>query len=162
MKKGITLFLSCLFMTITLFAQSNEKIIFDPATMWDGEKIEIDGNTYAVIEPDEYNTFIDVADVELKQIKQTFTAIAGAEENWDYNCVIVLKDVDLNDVVTIEQYGLPGTPAEKKIFGHSRQQPWNKVSKTKIVDKVQIYIQDGKAYQPQKGIKVYIGKIYSK
>ena len=34
---------------------------------------------YAVIEPDEYNTLIDVADVELKKIRQTFTAIDGAE-----------------------------------------------------------------------------------
>lgn len=160
--KKIILALTCLFMSVGIFAQNAEKVVFDPATMWDGEKIEIDGKVYAVIEPDEYNTFIDIADVELKKIRQTFTAIAGAEENWDYNCVIVLKDADLNDVVTIEQYGLPGTPAEKKIFGHSKQQPWNKVSKTKIVDKVQIYIQDGKAYKPQKGIKVYIGKIYSK
>ena len=51
---------------------------------------------------------------------------------------------------------------KRKFFGHSKQQPWNKVSKSKIVDKVQVYIQDGKAYKPQKGIKVYIGKIYSK
>ena len=136
-----------------------EIVLFDPAN-YDGEKIEIGGETFAKVTVDGYNTVISIDPIDCSACTK-FTAKLAAEEDKDiFNLSVGLKDAAYADVATVAMYGLKSSPADYVKEGFDGKTDWNKVSETKVISVIQPMVQDSTAgYAPQSGVVVYIGKI---
>ena len=136
-----------------------EIVLFDPAN-YDGEKIEIGGETFAKVTVDGYDTTFPISPAIDCSGVTTFKAkLCAPEANANFNLSVKIADKDNADISAIPLYGLVTEPKDCKA-GFSEKQSWNTVSETKLAAILQPMVQDSTAgYKEQSGVIVYIGKI---
>ena len=142
-------------------AQSGAKelVLFDPAT-YDGEKVEIGGEVFAKITPDQYNTTINIdPPLDCSSVSKFKAKLCAPEANAGLNLTIKIADKDNADISSIPLYGLVTEPTSCEV-GFSKKEEWNTVSETKLAAKVQPMVQEStEPYAAQSGVVVYVGKV---
>ena len=141
-------------------AQSGAKelVLFDPAT-YDGEKVEIDGEVFAKITVDGYNTTIDIGPLDCSSVSKFKAKLCAPEANADFNLTAKIADKDNADISSIPLNGLVTDPTPCEA-GFAKQESWNTVSETKLAAKLQPMVQDSTdGYAAQSGVVVYVGKV---
>lgn len=135
-----------------------ELVIFDPAT-YDGEKVEIGGETFAVLTVDGYNTTFEINPLDCSNVSKFKAKLCALEENANFNLTIKIADKDKADISSIPLYGLVKEPKLCEA-GFAKKESWNTVSETKLAAILQPMVQDSTAnYAAQSGVVVYVGKI---
>lgn len=135
-----------------------ELVIFDPAT-YDGEKVEIGGEKFAVFTVDGYKTTFEINPLDCSNVSKFKAKLCAPEENANFNLTIKIADKDNADISSIPLYGLVKEPKLCEA-GFAKQESWNTVSETKLAAILQPMVQDSTAdYAAQSGVVVYVGKI---
>lgn len=135
-----------------------EIVLFDPAN-YDGEKIEIGGETFAKVTVDGYNTHFPITAIDCSKYKKFTAKLAGAEDDAGLQLNVVIKDASFGDIATISMKPIAQEAKSYVKEGFDEKTNWNNVSETKIAANIQPMVQDTTAYQAQSGVVVYIGKI---
>ena len=172
MKKTSLIIVAMAMLIGSLFAAPKEKkppvVIFDPATTTvnAGEVVTIDGEKYLKITVDGYNTTFSIPAVDLNGYKNFICKAFTQEAVGNYNFTVKICDDDNSEpskgpgeISTPQYYGTPDAP--KQIVGEkAKQEPWNKLSNTKIASQIQLYVQDStKNYEAISDFTVYLGKV---
>lgn len=135
-----------------------ELVLFDP-TNYNGEVIEKDGEKYAKITVDGYNTTISITPVDCSEVTTFKVKMYAEEENANFNLTLGIKDSGYADISSPVLYGVGNIPKEATA-AFAEKTDWNTVSETKIAAVIQPMVQDNKNnYAAQSGVVVYIGKI---
>lgn len=135
-----------------------ELVIFDPET-YDGETVEIDGEVFAVITVDGYETKIEIDPLDCSSVSEFKAKLCAPEANANFNLTIKIADKDNADISSIPLYGLVKEPKLCEA-GFAKQESWNTLSETKLAAILQPMVQESKApYKEQSGVVVYVGKI---
>ena len=135
-----------------------ELVLFDPAT-YDGEKVEIDGEEFAVITVNGYKTTIEIDPLDCSSVSKFKAKLCAQEANANFNLTIKIADKDNADISSIPLYGLVKEPKLCEA-GFAKKESWNTVSETKLAAILQPMVQESKApYKEQSGVVVYVGKI---
>ena len=135
-----------------------ELVIFDPST-YDGEKVEIGGETFAVLTVDGYNTTFGINPLDCSNVSKFKAKLCALEENAKFNLTIKIADKDNADISSIPLYGLVKEPKICEA-GFAVKQDWNTVSETKLAEILQPMVQDSSDdYKAQSNVVVYVGKI---
>ena len=172
MKKTSLIIVAMAMLIGSLFAAPKEKkppvVIFDPATTTvdAGEVVTIDGEKYLKITVDGYNTMFGIPAVDLNGYKNFVCTAFTQEAVGNYNLTVKICDDDNSDsakgngeITTPQYFGTPDAP-KQIVAGKAQQQPWNKLSKSKIASNIQLYVQDStKNYEPISNFTVYLGKV---
>ena len=135
-----------------------EIVLFDPAN-YDGDTIEIDGEKFAKLTVDGYNTHFPITAIDCSKYKKFTAKLAGAEDDAGLQLNVVIKDASFGDIATISMKPIAKEAKSYVKEGFDEKTAWNTVSETKIAANIQPMVQDTTAYQPQSGVVVYIGKI---
>lgn len=144
------------------YVEYEDTILFDPEKDWKGETTEIDGETYAVVTVDGYDTVIDVNAVDCSKVSMFLVKCAAKEKNTNFNLKICIKDKDTADISS-PSYNQVDTSVKEISAGFDEKTDWNKISETKIAEKIQPMVQDSSNnYAEQSDVVVYIGKIVAK
>ena len=139
-------------------AKPTELVIFDPAT-YDGETEEIDGEVFAKITVDGYNTKIEIDPLDCSSVSKFKAKLCATEANANFNLTIKIADKDNADISSIPLYGLVKEPKLCEA-GFAKKESWNTVSETKLAAILQPMVQESKdPYKEQSGVVVYVGKI---
>ena len=139
-------------------AKPTELVIFDPAT-YDGETVEIDGEVFAVITVDGYNTRLEIDPLDCSSVSKFKAKLCSREAIDNFNLTIKIADKDNADISCISLYGLVKEPTPCEA-GFAKKESWNTVSETKLATILQPMVQESKApYAEQSGVVVYVGKI---
>ena len=139
-------------------AKPTELVIFDPAT-YDGETVNIDGEVFAVITVDGYNTKIEIDPLDCSSVSKFKAKLCAKEANANFNLTIKIADKDNADISSIPLYGLVKEPKLCEA-GFAKKESWNTVSETKLAAILQPMVQESKdPYKEQSGVVVYVGKI---
>ena len=137
---------------------SNELVIFDPAK-YTGEKIQIDGETFAVFNVDGYNTTFDFNSVDCSGVSKFKAKLCAKVENNDFKLGVKIADKDNHDISSIELVGLVTKPKLCEA-GFAKKESWNTLSETKLATRIQPMVQDSADnYKAQSDVVVYVGKI---
>ena len=136
-----------------------ELVIFDPAT-YDGDTVEIDGEVFAKITVDGYNTTIKIdLPLDCSSVSKFKAKLCAPEAKANFNLTAKIADKDNADISCISLYGLDKEPKLCEA-GFAKKESWNTVSETKLATILQPMVQESKApYAEQSGVVVYVGKI---
>ena len=139
--------------------EPTELVIFDPAT-YDGETVEIDGEVFAKITVDGYDTTIKIdPPLDCSSVSKFKAKLCAPEANANFNLTAKIADKDNADISCISLYGLDKEPKLCEA-GFAKKESWNTVSETKLATILQPMVQESKApYAEQSGVVVYVGKI---
>ena len=146
---------------LTIVESTGEKVLFDPAT-FEGETIELDGELYAVVTVDGYNTTfkIDPA-VDCSAVSSFKAKMCAKEANAQYNFTVKIADESGFDISSMNYYNVESTPKVCSA-GYAEKTDWNTVSETNIATTLQPMVQDSaNGYAAVSGFVVYIGKVYA-
>ena len=86
-----------------------ELVLFDPAT-YDGETVEIDGEVFAKITVDGYNTTIEIDPLDCSSVSKFKAKLCAPEANANFNLTAKIADKDNADISSISLYGLVEEP----------------------------------------------------
>lgn len=146
---------------LTIVESTGEKVLFDPAT-FEGETIELDGELYAVVTVDGYNTTfkIDPA-VDCSAVSSFKAKMCAKETNAQYNFTVKIADESGADISSMNYYNVESTPKVCSA-GYAEKTNWNSVSETNIATTLQPMVQDSaNGYAAVSDFVVYIGKVYA-
>lgn len=146
---------------LTIVESTGEKVLFDPAT-FEGETIELDGELYAVVTVDGYNTTFKIDPAVDCSAVSTFKAkMCAKEANAQYNFTVRIADEFGADISSMNYYNVESTPKVCSA-GYAEKAEWNSVSETNIATTLQPMVQDtANNYAAVSGFVVYIGKVYA-
>lgn len=146
---------------LTIVESTGEKVLFDPAT-FEGETIELDGELYAVVTVDGYNTTFKIDPAVDCSAVSTFKAkMCAKEANAQYNFTVRIADEFGADISSMNYYNVESTPKVCSA-GYAEKTSWNSVSETNIATTLQPMVQDtANNYAAVSGFVVYIGKVYA-
>jgi len=136
-----------------------ELVIFDPAT-YDGETVEIDGEVFAKITVDGYNTTIKIdPPLDCSSVSKFKAKLCAPEAKANFNLTAKIADKDNADISSISLYGLDKEPKLCEA-GFAEKTNWNTLSETKLAAVLQPMVQDSlDGYKEQSNVVVYVGKI---
>ena len=119
-----------------------------PETEPDGV-VEIDGEKYYRVTPNEYDTFIEITEVDLSGKTTIKCTVFGKEENADAQAVVQLLDADWNGITpTLEPIAAAPTPVQAEVG-----------DKVKKVVRIQPFTQSTSDWSALSDVTIYIGKI---
>ena len=130
---------------------SNELVIFDPAT-YDGEKVEIAGETFAVFTVDGYSTYFKIDPVDCSAATEISAKVCGKEADSGKQFLVGIKNSDYKDVTSIAMNPIVDTPTVLT----------GKIGDIKTVEVIQPMVQSTADWSAQRGVVVYVGKITAK
>ena len=128
-----------------------ELVIFDPTT-YDGEKVEIGGETFAVFKVDGYNTSCKIAPVDCSAATEISAKVCGNKADSGKQFLVGIKNGDYEDVTSIAMNPIVDTPTVLT----------GKIGDIKTVEVIQPMVQSTADWEAQSGVVVYVGKITAK
>ena len=139
--------------------EPTELVIFDPAT-YDGDTVEINGEKFAKITVDGYNTTIKIdPPLDCSSVSKFKVKLCAPEAKANFNLTAKIADKDNADISSISLYGLVTEPTLCEA-GFAEKTNWNTLSETKLAAILQPMVQDSSAgYKEQSNVVVYVGKI---
>ena len=146
---------------LTIVESTGEKVLFDPAT-FEGETIELDGELYAVVTVDGYNTTFEIDPaVDCSAVSSFKAKMCAKEANAQYNFTVKIADESGADISSMNYYNVESTPKVCSA-GYAEKTDWNSVSETNIATTLQPMVQDSaNGYAAVSDFVVYIGKVYA-
>jgi hypothetical protein len=132
-------------------AKPTELVIFDPAT-YDGETVEIDGETFAVFTVDGYNTYFQIDPVDCSAATEISAKVCGKEADSGKQFLVGIKNSGYEDVTSITMNPIVDTPTVLT----------GEIGDIKTVGVIQPMVQSTADWSAQSGVVVYVGKITAK
>lgn len=128
-----------------------ELVIFDPTT-YDGDKVEIGGETFAVFTVDGYSTYFKIDPVDCSAATEISAKVCGKEADSGKQFLVGIKNGDYKDVTSIAMKPIVDTPTVLT----------GKIGDIKTVEVIQPMVQSTADWKEQSGVVVYVGKITAK
>ena len=134
-------------------AKPTELVIFDPAT-YDGDTVEIDGETFVKITVNGFSTWFDINEVDCSGYNKIIAKMCAPEYHDDKQCYLGVYTSDWNSVAPgLAMQPILSTPTdvEAKI-----------ATDYTTVSRIQPMVQSTTDWSEVNGVVVYIGKITAK